>query len=728
MAIVDIVLALAIAGGVAIILLVLVALQRRDRPTDWEPDGAVAAREHELGQKLPPAGRPPRRPAAPPSRALASGRGGVAPATSRLAGLDTIPCVTLRNEDYRRRAARRRHGRRGLGTAPEISGRPSARLRAPCRWARPLRSRRGRRRGWPEQATGIPAIGGDEGGHDVRPTRRTARALVALVAATGLVAGGCGGGSGGTAGDPDDRTDITQEASGPAQRGGSLAIGLTAADGGWDPVNSQRRPNSYLVANSIFDPLAAYDENGAPQPYLAESIEANEDFTEWTITLRDGVRFHDGTELDADALVDNLEAHLASGLTGQALGPVETVDDDGPLSVVVGMSRPWSTFPHALTFQPGYVASPDQLTSEDAATQPVGTGPFTFEEWVQDSDLTVARNEQYWRDEAPYLDEIVYTVLADTTARSSALDTGDVDMIQSAQPGQILDFQSQAEAGDFQLFVNRDTEVADLIVAARHPGTALRQPHRRRRPSPPASTARTSPRRSSRGCSSRPRDSSTPTRSGTRPRATTPRTTRHGPASWPRSTRPRRARPLSFTISTPSDPFAVQVAQVGQQQLADAGITMEIKRVEQTTLILDAISGNYEATAWTFLGGSHPDSIYPFVHGSNADADELALAITAVDNPAINEALDAARATDDPEAQREEWLTVQSEMASDIGYLYIVHTEGALIARNEVRGVTDWELPDGTPGVGQEGTSTMTYQLWLDEEGYFVRAESRPPA
>jgi ABC-type transport system substrate-binding protein len=76
--------------------------------------------------------------------------------------------------------------------------------------------------------------------------------------------------------------------------------------------------------------------------------------------------------------------------------------------------------------------------------------------------------------------------------------------------------------------------------------------------------------------------------------------------------------------------------------------------------------------------------------------------------------MDEARATDDQDEQIEQWHIVQEEMANDRAYLYIVHTEGALIAQDFVRGVTTWDLPDGTAGIGQEGTSTMTYQLWLD--------------
>src|SRR5262245_43002271 len=117
---------------------------------------------------------------------------------------------------------------------------------------------------------------------DARASVRMAAALVVVLA---LLAGGCGSGDG------DASTAAAEESSEP-QPGGTLAFGLTGDSLGWLPANQIWAQSGYIVANAVFDRLSAYDADNNVQPYLAESMEPNADFTEWTITLRDGVMFH----------------------------------------------------------------------------------------------------------------------------------------------------------------------------------------------------------------------------------------------------------------------------------------------------------------------------------------------------------------------------------------------------------------------------------------------------
>src|SRR5262245_11220700 len=212
------------------------------------------------------------------------------------------------------------------------------------------------------------------------------RALAALALA-GLVVVACGGGDDNSSDQPGSGGPDETTSSLVPQAGGSLSWGVSIESIGWQPAASLWDPSGYVVASSFFDRLTMYDADGNIRPYLAEAIEPNDDFTQWTITLREGVKFHDGTPLDADALKVHFDNMIASLIWGPSLDAVEsmTVQDDRHL--VLDMNAPFSTFPHLLSAQVGFVAAPSQYADPEGARHPVGTGPFVFEEWNEGTDL-----------------------------------------------------------------------------------------------------------------------------------------------------------------------------------------------------------------------------------------------------------------------------------------------------------------------------------------------------
>src|SRR5207237_759014 len=112
---------------------------------------------------------------------------------------------------------------------------------------------------------------------------------------------------------------LDKEATAGAPRsGGDLKFGLAAETSGWNPYIGQWAGSAYIVAGTIFDPLAAVDPQGNAKPYLAESFTPSSDFKQWKIRLRPGVSFHNGERLDSAAVKTNLELGRKSGLTAQA--------------------------------------------------------------------------------------------------------------------------------------------------------------------------------------------------------------------------------------------------------------------------------------------------------------------------------------------------------------------------------------------------------------------------
>ncbi|MHB1712011.1 MAG: ABC transporter substrate-binding protein, partial [Acidimicrobiales bacterium] len=270
--------------------------------------------------------------------------------------------------------------------------------------------------------------------------------LVAAGAPTGLAACSSGAaGSGKTTGAPSGKPGVSTAS---PQRGGSAVIGTAAEIDGFFPPSSHWDNNGFLYANTVYDPLTALAADGTVKPYLAESIIPNSTYTAWTLTLRPGITFHDGSPLDSRVVKNNFDALKASPLTGTALKPLTSVTVSDPMTVVYHFDEPFVTLPASLSTQVGYVVGQAMLdaavSSPSKAPHPVGTGPFIYSQWLPNSHFTATRNPHYWRSGYPYLDSVTYRPIPDTTQREATLRTGGVDLIVSSQPETVDLFTGQS--------------------------------------------------------------------------------------------------------------------------------------------------------------------------------------------------------------------------------------------------------------------------------------------
>jgi peptide/nickel transport system substrate-binding protein len=231
-----------------------------------------------------------------------------------------------------------------------------------------------------------------------------------------------------------------------AQKGGDLTFGLEAETTNYCLSRAQLAISGIQVVAAVYDTLTVPNAKGVAVPYLAKSVEPNADFTEWTIGLRDGVKFHDGTPLDAAAVKLNLDA--ARGAPGAPnSGPLLTivfkmvtdVQVVDPLTVKVLLSTPVPDFPSYLynTGRLGIMA-PAQLNSGDAcATNMIGTGPFKLEEYSQNEKTVVTANPDYWQKGYPKAKSITFVPVVDGAVRVNQLQGGQLDLMHTSGALQI---------------------------------------------------------------------------------------------------------------------------------------------------------------------------------------------------------------------------------------------------------------------------------------------------
>src|SRR5438552_1868957 len=223
------------------------------------------------------------------------------------------------------------------------------------------------------------------------------------------------------------------------KKGGTLTFGTYSELSEFDPA-ATARGNGGVVGGielaAIYDTIMRYNpETHLYETRMAQTLTPNADLTEWTLVLKPNIKFSDGTDYNADAVVNSFKRHVqykisrAGALIAASVKDYVVVD---PLTVKFVLTAPWRGFPYLLAWTPGMVPSPTALKACDPAkpptqcefnTKPVGAGPFTFESYKAKEALALKRNPTYWGGDV-YLDGLKFVNIIGASATYTALKTG----------------------------------------------------------------------------------------------------------------------------------------------------------------------------------------------------------------------------------------------------------------------------------------------------------------
>jgi peptide/nickel transport system substrate-binding protein len=458
--------------------------------------------------------------------------------------------------------------------------------------------------------------------------------------------------------------------------GGTLVAGWHQEPVGLDPHITSAM-SSYQILENVLDTLVTLDEDQNIVPSLAHDWVVSDDGLTVTFHLREGVRFSNGTELEANHVVTVFE-RLLDPETGSGnayrLAGVEDITAPDATTVVFELASPNpSMMGHLASIKALGIFDPAGVEDGTINTRPVGTGPFMISDFQPGTRVLLERNPYYWEEGLPYLDAVDIRIIGDETVRRTALVTGDIDWAfwVPAQAVEELDARDDVvidsvPAGQYYYIgVNmREGPLADQrvrqaisyainrdnIVAAAEFGLAevTQDPI-------PASSA------------------------------------------WafgyaPYEYDPERARALlaeagyegGFEMGIMPTTFidaTIRAAQVIQADLAAVGIRASIRTLEWAEWLQEQGDANYDTYVCSWNGLVDPDDFYYAQHRTGE-----VFNFTGYSNPTVDELLDEARMVTDFDERRELYAEINRQIVDDAPYIYLYNELQIHGYRPDVRG------------------------------------------
>ena len=569
-------------------------------------------------------------------------------------------------------------------------------------------------------------------GNRVIRARRTGRTsktwkLLTLGLSLTLVLAACGGGDdddGGTGqseenGGDDDAREQPDEAEGDPVPGGDISYGIEAETDGLNPTVNRFAIAGVEMGKAVFDTLTAFDENGVAVPYLAESMTANADNTEWTIKLRPGITFHDGTPLTAEAIKVHFEGILADPLTSlvpkwifDGTTPVTVVDE---LTATVKMNSSVATFPQWLTAQFGMIASPTWIAAakddETLNQEPVGTGPFKYESRTINDRTKFVKNPDYWQEGFPYLDSVEFVVVTDAQIRAQNLLAGDIDILHTTQGESIADFRDNSDVRLYEDDINEESFL--MMNLEKPPFDDLRA-------------------RQALAMSTDRQEYIDLTNGGVGVVANSIFAPGHifdsGVDNFP-AYDPAGAvalveeycgevpdqcdgGKLKFEYKNTPSPDADIAFQTLTDQWREVA-TMTYTPVEQASYITEAALGNFQILAWRQFGALDPDYDATFLDQRSLGA--ISINWPRLDSDEIQALLLEQRASSDMEERKEIWGQINTLINEQVPYIWLYHTDWAIAAQPELQDVVEATLPDGQAAYPVAEGRHFLHQIWIEQ-------------
>lgn len=467
--------------------------------------------------------------------------------------------------------------------------------------------------------------------------------------------------------------------------GGSITIAVTDDPPNLDPhiTNAASARN---VLHNIFATIVEMNTDFVPAPGLAESWEISDDGLTYTFHLVQNARFHDGTPVNAEALVYNFD-RIKNPDTGSPraseLSFVESYEAADEFTFVARLSQPYAALLPALASWSGMIVSPAAVEKygADFTEHLVGAGPFKFVDHIRDDRVLLVRNDDYFREGLPYLDQVIVRPFVDGESRVINLKSGALDMIYTIPGKNLAELQtypgvvvsSVPGLGYSSMYINTQSEALgnrylrqalnycvdrDIIintVFANGGAVAAYSPF-----SPATFVTDTD-------------DASIPKRDGEKVRELL------ALGGAPNG--------FSFEVIYAADEENTRIVTLVQAMCGEYGIQVKAQQTEFGQILARAGEGNYQAAWLSLTPRNDPDlSAFPWFTSNSTNFGRI-------DNATIDDLLTRARAVSDIAERRELYRAAADELLLEMPYLFLYHSAEIKAFRDRVQGFP--HIPDG---------------------------------
>ncbi len=506
--------------------------------------------------------------------------------------------------------------------------------------------------------------------------------LVGLVAVLALLLVACEGGEAvdvteagdttattpATTGDTQAGDDETEETTAPPDDeggGGTLIAAQGAEPDRFDPHLTSAYA-SFQVLENVYDTLVQPGDDLQMEPALAESWVVSDDPLTWTFSLREGVTFHNGRDFVADDVVYSYERIMdpdfgaANAFRFESIESVTALDEH---TVEINLTRPTPNLLVNIGGFKGMSIIPQEIVDDGTIdSHPVGTGPVEFVSSSPDQGILLQRNENYWQEGLPLLEEIRFVQIPDPTVKLTNLQTGEVDWIDSVPPQELETLAGndsivleRAPGGDYHYFaLNQAREPFDNLDVRRAIAMAI--------------------------------DREMIAEAAQFGAATANQTAIPEGNFWHHDYSPftpgdiEGAQALldgagvsdltiGFMVSS-EFPETVAQAQVIASQLEPLGITVEIDDVDFGTWLDRQGQGEFDAFMLSWIGNIDPDDFYYAQHHSEGGFNFQGYA-----NPEVDALLDEARVETDQDARKALYDQAVEMIVDDASYVFLYNPE-----------------------------------------------------
>lgn len=475
----------------------------------------------------------------------------------------------------------------------------------------------------------------------------------------------------------------------PAEAQQHLRIALREDPDILDPTLS-RTYVGRIVYMGMCDKLFDVNERLEPVPQLATGFRW-EDPRTLVISLREGVRFHDGEVMDAEAVVYSLNRHLTmqGSFRRSEMGGVEAIDVVDPHTVRIRLKEPSAAFIATLTDRAGMILSPKaaEAAGRDFGTRPVCAGPFRFVERVAQERIVLERFPEYWDAGRIHFDRVTYLPIPDNTVRLANLQSGAVEFGERMEPDDIQTIQR-----------NRNLRAVPVEELG-YQGISINIGNGERANTPMGRDARV------RAAFELSLDRTainqvvyqgmyTPTR-----QPVPPASAFHIASLQPEPRNVERAQallreagvttPVPVELTVPNNPDLRQVGEVIQAMAREAGFDVRLRAMEFASALQGAVRGEFETFLLGWSGRTDPDgNIFAFIHSTGGQNDGR------YKNPEVDRLLEEARAEQDVERRKSLYeQAMDIALVQDRMRIYLWHRKNIMIHSARLQGYRP--IPDG---------------------------------